>query len=876
MRGLSVRMALEQYRHKRDPERTPEPFSRGDSSSAVFSRSGGMFVVQKHAATRLHYDFRLAMEGVLRSWAVPKGPSLDPKDKRLAVMVEDHPIDYGDFEGVIPRDNYGAGEVIVWDRGVYEVIDPPKGDAAECVRKGKLDLEMRGFKLRGAFTLVRTHMGNGGKNAKENWLLIKKRDAYVSDEDVTEAHPRSVLSGLTIEEMRDTSAIGREVSAELEKRGAKRLSAALNPKAFPLNLAKVAEQPFDGAAWLFEIKYDGVRALAIRDGEHVRIFARSGTEVTERYPEVALAFDALPFDRFVMDGEIVALNDDGRPNFSRLQNRMHIQDPAAARKLSFSIPVIDFVFDLLAFDGFELRSMPLEERKEILRKLIRGEGPIRYCDDIVGRGRDFFNAAAEAGLEGIVAKKRDSAYRGVRTPDWMKIKCPRARRFVIGGYTDPDGSRTHFGALLLGVYENDERLRFVGKVGTGFSGDTLKAIHERLKPLARDASPFRPAKNGERPVERGSHFVEPKLAAEVRFAELTDEGCVRHPSFNRLVEGVDPRECTWESAFGDTGSTLKTTTEQTAMPRENNSHSNKAREVTITHPDKVFWPAERYTKADLVEYYRKIARWMLPYLKDRPVMIVRYPDGIEGKSFYQKDAPDFAPEWIRTEKIYSDETARDIAYFVIESADALAYVANLGTVPIHIWSSRIGHLENPDWLLFDVDPKGSTTENAVHVARETIAVLKEVGLRAAIKTSGQMGIHVMAGLKPAYTYQQARDFSEIVARLVVSRLPEIATIERNVRSRKGRVYIDYLQLGHGKTIAAPYAVRPLPGAPVSSPLRPSELTPRLDPAEFTIRNMVQRMMHLKKDPFLGAITDQQSLERALEALSAKYEEAGLS
>ncbi|HSR56889.1 MAG TPA: non-homologous end-joining DNA ligase, partial [Candidatus Binataceae bacterium] len=363
---------------------------------------------------------------------------------------------------------------------------------------------------------------------------------------------------------------------------------------------------------------------------------------------------------------------------------------------------------------------------------------------------------------------------------------------------------------------------------------------------------------------------------EVRFAELNDEGCVRHPSFNRLVEGIDPRECTWESAFDDTGSTLKTTTGQTAMPRENNSHSNGAREVTITHPDKVFWPAERYTKADLVEYYRKIARWMLPYLKDRPVMIVRYPDGIEGKSFYQKDAPDFAPEWIRTEKIYSDETARDIAYFVIESADALAYVANLGTIPIHIWSSRIGHLENPDWLLFDVDPKGSTTENAVHVARETIAVLKEVGLRAAIKTSGQMGIHVMAGLKPTYTYQQARDFSEIVARLVVSRLPEIATIERNVRSRKGRVYIDYLQLGHGKTIAAPYAVRPLPGAPVSSPLRPSELTPRLDPAEFTIRNMVQRMTHLKKDPFLGAITDQQSLERALEALSAKYEEAGLS
>jgi bifunctional non-homologous end joining protein LigD len=868
-------MALEQYRDKRDAERTPEPFSRGDASTAVFSRSGGIFVVQKHAATRLHYDFRLAMEGVLRSWAVPKGPSLNPKDKHLAVMVEDHPIDYGDFEGVIPRGNYGAGEVIVWDRGIYQVIDPPNGDAAECVRRGKLDIEMRGFKLRGAFTLVRTHMGNGAKNAKENWLLIKKRDQYILDEDVTQAHPRSVLSGLTIEEMRDTSKIGREISAELGKRGGKQLSGALNPMAFPLNLAKSAEHPFDGAGWLFEIKYDGVRALAVRDGEHVRIFARSGTDVTQRYPEVALAFDALPYDRFVMDGEIVALNDDGRPNFSRLQNRMHVQDPAAARKLSFSIPVIDFVFDLLAFDGFDLRAMPLQERKELLSRLIRGEGPIRYCDHIIGRGRDFFAAAAETGIEGIVAKRRDSAYRGVRTGDWMKIKCPRERNFVIGGYTDPDGSRTHFGALLLGVYESDGRLRFVGKVGTGFSGDTLKAIHEKLKPLSRDASPFRRANNGERPPERGSHFVEPALVASVRFAELTDEGCVRHPSFQKLLEGTDPRECTWEAAFGDTGATLKDSEEQSAMPRETDS-ANHSRNVTITHPDKVFWPAEGYTKADLVDYYRKIARWMLPYLKDRPVMTVRYPDGIEGKSFYQKDAPEFAPEWIRTEKIYAEDTQRDIAYFIIESADALAYIANLGTIPLHIWSSRVGHLENPDWLLFDVDPKGSTTENAVHVARETIAVLKEVGLRSAIKTSGQMGIHVMIGLKPAYTYQQARDFSEIVARLVVSRLPEISTIERNVRSRKGKVYIDYLQLGYGKTIAAPYAVRPLPGAPVSSPLRASELTPKLDPGKFTIRNMMQRMKQLKKDPFMGALTDRQSLEHALEALSAKYDEAGLS
>jgi bifunctional non-homologous end joining protein LigD len=872
-------MALEQYRNKRDPERTPEPFGRGDSSSAVFSKSGGMFCIQKHAATRLHYDFRLAMEGVLRSWAVPKGPSLDPREKRLAVFVEDHPIDYGDFEGVIPRDNYGAGEVILWDRGVYNVIDPPNGDAAECVRNGKLDIEMHGFKMRGAYTLVRTHLQDGGKSKQENWLLIKKRDQYANeDEDLIEAHPRSILSGLTIEEMRDASAVGREISSRLEKQGIAQLAGTLNAKAFPLTLAKPHESAFDGDAWLYEIKYDGVRILAIRDGSHVRLYARSGTEVTERYPEVTLAFDAMPFDRFVIDGEIVALMDDGRPNFGKLQTRMHVSDPATARKLSFSTPTVDFVFDLLAFDGFDLRSMTLEARKEILHQIVRGEGPIRYCDHIVGRGKDFFQAVAQAGLEGIIAKRRESKYRGARSDDWLKIKAPLTRNFVIAGYTSPDGSRNHFGALLLGVYEDDGQLRYVGKVGTGFNGDTLKSIHDELKTIEIEASPFRVGKDLV-PPEKRARFVEPTLVASVRFGELTSEGCVRHPSFIKLLDEGDPRDCTWEAAFGGTGNT-PSNTEQTAMPLEeiepsNGSGGGKSRDVTITHPDKVFWPKEGYTKADLVDYYRKIARWMLPYLKDRPVMIVRYPDGIEGKSFYQKDAPAFAPEWIRTVTIYSHDSQRDINYFVVENEDALAYLANLATIPIHIWSSRIGSVENPDWLLFDLDPKGSTTEKAVHTARETVKLLGEIGLKSAIKTSGQMGIHVMVGLKPIYTYQQARDFSEIVARLLVARIPDICTIERNKAVRNGKVYIDYLQLGHGKTIAAPYTVRPNPGAPVSSPVRVSELKSDLDPEGFTIKNMAERMTKMKTDPFLGAITDQQRLEPSLKLLSEKYSSTGL-
>ena len=822
-----------------------------------------MFVVQEHSARRLHYDFRLAMEGVLRSWAVPKGPSMNPADKRLAVMVEDHPLDYGNFEGVIPADNYGAGPVILWDRGVYRVIDPKDGNAADAVRAGKLDLELSGFKLHGAFTLVRTR---GMKDGKQNWLLIKKRDTWASDEDVTLAHPRSVLSGLTVDEMRDADAVGREISRELDRAGAKRRDTPLKPADFPLSLAKLAYEPFDGKQWLFEIKYDGIRALAIRDGDHVRLYGRSGVEITQRYPEVALAFDALPYDRFVMDGEIVALDERGRPDFQTLQRRMHVQDARTAQALSLSIPVIHFIFDLLTFDGFDLRSLELEKRKEFLSRLIRGEGPIRYCDHIVGRGREFFEAAASAGLEGIVAKRRDAPYRGSRSPDWIKLKCPRVRNFVIGGWSDPEGSRAHFGALLIGLYDSQGALRYTGKVGTGFSGDTLKAIHERLKLIPRDSSPFAKTAPEQAPVPRKSHFVEPTIVAQVRFADVTDDGCARHPSFLRLVENADPRACGYEDTFGSAAVSSSGLAANEPPPPIAEEHS--APRATVTNPDKVFWPKEGSTKADLVEYYRAIAPWMLPYLKDRPVMVVRYPDGIEGKSFYQKDAPEFVPEWIRRESIYSEDSERDIEYFILESAEALAYVANLGTIPIHIWSSRVGSLEHPDWLLFDIDPKGSTTPNAIKVARETINVLEEIGLRAVVKTSGQMGLHVVAGLKPMYTYEQAKTFSELVARVIEARIPELATIQRVTSARKGRVYIDYLQLGYGKTIAAPYAVRPIPGAPVSAPLRIEDLKPNLDPAQFTIKTILKRMERMRRDPFLDAIEDKQDLAPALAKLEA--------
>jgi bifunctional non-homologous end joining protein LigD len=867
-------MSLTKYRSKRSAARTPEPFGREVPTST--STTGGTFVIQKHAARRLHYDFRLEMEGVLRSWAVPKGPSMNPADKHLAVAVEDHPLEYGDFEGVIPPGNYGAGSVIVWDRGVYEVIDPP-GDAADAVRKGKIDISMHGFKLNGAFTLVRT---GGRRNAdpkdEKNWLLIKKRDQYATTQDVFEEHPRSVLSGLTIEELADAPAAERKLADSLSRKHLPELGSKLKYSDFPLTLAKTVDDPFDNDKWLFEIKYDGVRVLAIREGENTHLYARKGTDITNRYPEVVLALNSIALDRFVLDGEVVAQDERGRPSFQLLQRRMHVNNASQIARLSLAVPVSYYVFDLLSFDRFDTRTLPLEERKRLLGELIHSDGPVRYCDHVIGRGKDFYAAISEHELEGIVAKLRDAPYSGTRTGDWLKIKRPLTEQFVIGGYSDPDGTRTHFGALLLGQYESDGALRYTDKVGTGFNQDMLRTIHAMLVERAQSESPFRKPAPGEPFTEKNAHFVRPELVCNVRFTEWTDSGGIRQPSFLGLVENVDPKECKYDGP-GSSASASETVDDEVVDFEQNGNVGGKASKgrskaatappmepkASVTKPEKIFWPKDGYTKGDLVAYYRAISKWMLPYLKDRPVMLTRWPDGIEGKMFYQKDAPAFAPPWIRTEKVYSEDSQREISYFILDSEEALAYIANLAAITIHMWSSRIPHLERPDWLLFDIDPKGSTTMHAVEVAREVAAVLREVGLEPCLKTSGQMGLHVVVGLAPKYTYEQAKMFSELVAQVVVNRIPKVATINRNPHTRKGRVYIDYLQLGHGKTIAATFSVRPVPRAPVSAPMSWKELKTSLDPTIYNIETMPARMSRMKRDPFLDAIEKHATLEDAL-------------
>jgi bifunctional non-homologous end joining protein LigD len=904
-------MALEEYRRKRSADSTPEPFGE---SPRLGSRVGGMFVVQKHAATRLHYDFRLEMEGVLRSWAVPKGPSLNPADKRLAVMVEDHPIEYGDFEGIIPEGNYGAGEVIVWDRGVYRVTDPPD-DVAAAVRAGKLDIEMFGFKLKGGFAMVRIsgrnararEPGRERRTEKPQWLLIKRHDGFASAEtDIVESRPRSVLSGLTLQELPGASGIALGMIAEIEKLHAPELKGALVPGQFPFALAKLVNQPVEGAEWLYEIKYDGVRALAIRDGGSVRIFGRSGIEATANYPEVVLALGKLPFVRFALDGEIIAFGADGRPSFQVLQRRIQAHDRGQIAAMALGSPAPYFVFDLLAFDRFDLRGLDLETRKKLLRRMIGDEGLLRYSDYHTGDGRAFYDAVAGLGLEGVIAKRLRSLYQAGRGGGWLKIKCPHVERFVIGGWTEPAGSRIHFGALLVGQYEAPGVLRFVGRAGTGFDDERLRTIAAKLRQRAVEESPFRRRREGEPAIPAGSHFCTPDLACEVRFTKWTEGGVLRNPSFLGLVADADPAACAYhgpDTSGGDSAdkigesradadlleiSSMSARTNlppvpaekragvksrgvtQSVKPVENDTH--RTTDVEMTHADKVFWPVEGYTKGDLIHYYESIAPWMLPYLKDRPVMLTRYPDGIEGKSFFQKDAPGYVPQWIRRVRIYSQESEREISYFILESAAALKYIANMGAIPIHIWSSRAPNLSSPDWLLFDIDPKGSTTTAAVQVAQETAAVLRRAGMRPYVKTSGQAGIHVVVGLRPGYTYDQARMFCEAVARVVAARIPEVATLLRTPAARKGKVYIDYLQLGQGKTIAAPFAVRPQPGAPVSAPLKWEELRSNLDPRKFNIKTMPRRMKRLGEDPFLGALTDQQEIEPALPKVESMLHE----
>jgi bifunctional non-homologous end joining protein LigD len=913
---------LDPYRQKRDPARTPEPFGGEAPARGPLPAPGPgpRFVVQKHWARNLHYDLRLELEGTLKSWAVPKGPSTKVEEKRLAVHVEDHPLEYADFEGVIPAGNYGAGSVIVWDRGWFRSFKPE--DPLEQYRRGKLELELFGFKLRGRWTLVRM-----GRKDKE-WLLLKKDDGAASEREAVDRWPESVITGCTVEEMRDLPGTLAALGDAVEALAAP--ARELKPRDVPFTLATLAEKPPAGDDWLFEVKYDGVRVLAAKQGDEVRLHGRSGDDITGRYPEVAIAVRALPAPRFLLDGEIVAEDEQGRPSFQRLQARMGLTKPRDVAAAMARVPVRAVFFDCPAVLGHDLRGVPLASRKALLERLLPRLGVVQRCDHVVGRGEAFLEAAAGLRLEGIVAKRLRSIYAGRRSPDWIKVKCQRRQEFVIGGWTEPQGSRARFGALHIGLYDGG-RLAYVTKVGTGFDGATLEDLWRRLQPLARDATPFEAGS----PTGRGHHWAEPRLVCEVRFTEWTRDGGLRHPTFLGLRDDRRPEECRKEEAValdlpaggepesgdvatepppparavrragrggtpaaevraappkpgagarrsvrgGTPAAGAAAAPPGTESPRKPGAGSRRskrggtpatgvaaappgpaatppkpAHDVRLTNLKKVFWPAEGYTKGDLVAYYDAIAPVVLPYLRDRPVVLTRYPDGIAGKSFFQKDAPVYVPDWVRTESVYSRDTERDIRYFVLDDADSLRYVANLGTIPIHAWSARAGSLETPDWLVLDLDPKEAPFTHVVQVARAARALLDELALPGFVKTSGASGLHVRVPMGRRYSHEETRTFARLLAMLVVEAVPEISTVTRAIQSRGGKVYVDFGQNGMGNTIVAPFSVRPLPGAPASCPLRWDEVTARLDPKRFTIRTIPARFAEIP-DPLAGVLGD---------------------
>ncbi len=850
---------LDAYRAKRSLERTPEP-----AGAVTPDGGGGLYVVHQHAARRLHFDLRLEMEGVLRSWAVPKGPSYDTGDKRLAVHVEDHPLEYGDFEGLIPEGNYGAGAVIVWDRGAWV----PQGDPLEGLAKGKLLFELKGYKLHGMWTLVKL------KKSEKDWLLIKERDAWATKEP-EELPPESVLSGLTVAELGEGGDRGEEIRRELTRLGAPKR--AVDVKSVKLMLAETAERPFSRQAWLFEPKLDGYRVLAARAGGGPRLLTRNGNDCAAAFPEIVRALAALPFDRLVLDGEVVALDQTGRPSFQRLQTRARLSRPIDIRHATVTNPVTYYAFDLLGFEDFDLRSLPLTGRKALLGKVLPPVGALRYLEHVEDEGEALYEQTQQLGLEGIVGKKADAPYQAGRSPLWLKVRARKTGDYVVVGFTAPKGSRNGFGALQLAEYV-DGVLTYAGRAGSGFSDKQLAEVKRTLESQQRSDCPC----VGLVQEEKDTSWVEPTMVCEVEYSEVTEEGLLRQPVFLRFRDDKRPEECVRVGPMARNGGSDVIPRERT-RPRDlaggspeqagkvPPARSARAREDTelpfeLTNLKKIFWPDEGYTKGDLLEYYRAVSPWLLVYLRDRPVVMTRYPDGMGGKSFFQKDAPGFRPDWIRTERMWSEDTQREIDYFVCDDEASLLYVVNLGTIPLHLWASRVPTLEKPDWCVLDLDPKGAPFEHVVEVARAAKELCDRIELPVLVKSTGSSGLHLMIPLDRQCTHEQSRSLGELLARCLVDRLPQIATIVRQVSQREGKVYVDYLQNGSGKLIVAPFSVRPLPGAPVSVPLAWREVNRRLDIRKHTIRTVPERMRKLKTDPLAEVLELSPDLGAVLERL----------
>lgn len=846
-------MGLRTYQQKRNFHDTPEP--RG---KVARSKSKLVFVVQRHKASHLHYDLRLEADGVLKSWAVPKGPSMNPGDKRLAMMVEDHPFSYRTFSGTIPEGNYGAGIVEIWDEGTYSDVDNSgKADAEKNVRaglkKGNLKFTLYGKKLKGEFALVRLH-----KAGENSWLLIKHRDEYATDEeynseletpknspinkwlaqDKTDSKIREPKIKSGVQKTASTKGVKKKAQAEkeppLEKRGRVRAlpaeSRKLSKFIAPM-LAKEADAPFNDAGWIFEMKWDGYRAIAEVNKTKVSLYSRNGNTFDASYPIIVDALKKLKI-KAVLDGEIIVVDEHGRSDFQKLQYYGTDND----------VPIEYRVFDVLSINGKELTRMPLLERKKKLEKLLPKNDVVKYSDHIIENGKAFFRAAQQMNLEGIIAKKADSEYHiGRRSTEWLKIKNTKTEDVIIAGFTQPTGSRQHFGALVLGVREGN-KLKYIGHTGTGFDTKGLNELYAKLVPLITKTSPFKENVKTNTPAT----WVKPILVCEVKFTERTHEGSLRHPVFMRLREDKKAKDITMAATTPvkkSSGKKHTTKKSEAADDSKENEIAFGRKKVRVTNLNKVFWPDEGITKGDVINYYISVSKYILPFLKNRPQSLKRNPNGIKDAGFYHKDAGDEAPSFVKSVKIHSESGNKEIDYILCNDQPTLTYLNNLGCIEINPWHSTTQNLEKPDYLVIDLDPSdGNTFNQVIETARVIHSILKKAGVDSYCKTSGATGLHIYIPTGKKYTYDQLKEFAHIICILTQEELPGFTTLIRNLKKRGNKmIYLDHLQNRRGQTISSVYSLRPKEGAPVSMPLKWTEVKPGLTPADFNIHNALKRI-----------------------------------
>ncbi len=835
-------MSLDKYNEKRDFTNTKEP-QKGKTAGGKKLR----FVVQRHHASRLHYDFRLEMDGVLKSWAVPKGPSLNAKDKRLAMMVEDHPYSYKDFEGEIPKGNYGAGIVTIFDEGFYQSLAKTRKDDAttleEGLKAGNLKFALKGKILNGEFALVRL------KNAEGNaWLLIKHNDdgAIEGGFDVEDlVDPKIKQAGKDFKKKKNAAIEKPEPEETEEIQSAEKASKDYSPM-----LATLSEHIFDDEEWLFERKLDGYRIIA-ETGRKLKLNTRNGKDYTDKYPSIVKELEEITED-CVLDGELIALDNKGKDSFQLLQ---HYEEKTA--------PLKYHIFDLLALNGHDLTELPLIKRKTLLEAMLNKYSfkNILYNDHVIGEGKKALAEAEKEKWEGIIAKKKDDEYyAGKRSQSWLKFKFSNSQEAIICGFTAPAGSRKYFGALVLGVLDDAKKLKYIGNCGTGFTDKVLKSLHETMVMLQIGKKPF--LAKDKVAQESKVTWVKPELVCEVSFAEWTNDKHLRHPVFKGLREDKDTESVEKELLIDS----------KNIIPREFSGKEDVAKKygsksVKLSNLDKIYWPKEKITKGNLLSYYDKVGEFMLPYLKDKPLSLNRHPNGITKPGFYQKDVDTkHIPKWAKTTVVHSESNNKNIDYLVCNDQATLLYMANLGCIEINPWLSTYKKPDNPDFMVIDLDPDKNEFQEVVQLALVVKNVFDEMSIKSYAKTSGSTGIHIYVYVGALYNYDFIKEFARFIAQKVHEASPDNTSLERSPSKRKGLIYVDFLQNRRGQTIASPYSARPKPGASVSYPLSWNEINESLDMADFDIFN-VPDLIANREDPWKTIFDEKQNLKKALANLA---------